>query len=239
MFWLFYCRWCLKIDMFGGNPISSFLLYILLDYWACYACCFIRSLLVLYLKYIFKCKIKYIIYLQWEQFQWESPLLCSWNKGFSVLYSLVSVVPVWMNTALLGWLQQPLLWPVTVKLYISPQSRPENWQLEVTESHVFSSPPDALMALAVYSSTLDLSSQDRTAVRELHCRLTATLWGGQGPEEDVYVCFIVSKWNQQQPCMHITCKSSLTCGKVRQCLCAEAALVVAGVDAETVGFPTA
>lgn len=94
-----------------------------------------------------------------------------------------SQVPVWTTTGLLHGLQQPSLYAATVKLYISPQSRPVIWQENDEELHVFNSPPDDLMAVAVYSSTSGFRSQDMAAVFVPHSRLTYTGGGLQGPRK--------------------------------------------------------
>lgn len=49
------------------------------------------------------------------------------------------------------------------------------------ELRLCTSPPDLRMALAMYSLTSGLSSQDSSAAREPHLWSTATRCGGQGP----------------------------------------------------------
>ena len=115
-----------------------------------------------------------------------------------------------MNTVLLASLQQPWLYAVTVKLYVSPQSSPGNWHVEPVELQLFTSPPDVLMALALYISTSDRSSQDRAAVREPHCRLTATRRGGQGPMERCRRIRVNLKSWSNKTGMNSYCKRSVT-----------------------------
>lgn len=43
--------------------------------------------------------------------------------------------PVWISTVLLVSLQHMSLYAVTVKLYVCPQVRLENWQVEPVELH--------------------------------------------------------------------------------------------------------